>query len=171
MKPFIADGKTKGAIKHTVWSDVNLSAQNVHAKWFFGIVAVDKDAGTVSDSFSCPHCNTSLTKRGMERVRVTKYDDAIKNTIRQAKQVPVLIDYTVGGSDTPDKMSYRKRNGAYEEYAVCLVKCLHTRNGWDAACRKDSRDRIVIHSIHALSSLFESLIESNCSLRKIVPSH
>lgn len=36
-----------------------------------------------------------LTKRCLERAWVTKYDTAIKQTIRQAKQVPVLINYSV----------------------------------------------------------------------------
>ena len=91
-----SDGKTKGVINHIVWSDVFVCPECIHEVVFWD-VAVDKDAGTVSNSFSCPHCNTSLTKRGMERARITKYDDAIKDTIRQAKQVPVLIDYTIAG--------------------------------------------------------------------------
>jgi hypothetical protein len=37
-----------------------------------------------------------LTKRRMERAWVTKYDGAIQKTVRQAKQVPVLINYSVG---------------------------------------------------------------------------
>ena len=42
-------------------------------------------------------CGAMLNKRCMERVRESRYDNAIKQTIRQAKQVPVLINYTVGG--------------------------------------------------------------------------
>ena len=38
-----------------------------------------------------------LTKRNMERSWLTKYDSALKETIRQAKQVPALINYTIDG--------------------------------------------------------------------------
>jgi len=47
-----------------------------------------------------------LTKRKMDRAWVTKFDKVINQTIRQAKQVPVLINYTVNGKraeKTPDQ--------------------------------------------------------------------
>lgn len=91
-----SDKKTKGIINHTVWSDVFVCPECTHEVVFWDI-AVNKDAGTVSDSFYCPYCNTALTKRSMDRTWVTKYDDAISNSIRQAKQVPVLIEYMVNG--------------------------------------------------------------------------
>ena len=56
---------------------------------------MDKKAGKVHDEFPCPHCGVILTKRRMDRAWVTKYDKAIQQTIRQAKQVPVLINYSL----------------------------------------------------------------------------
>jgi len=93
---FHTDGKTQGKINYTVWSDVFVCQECTHEVIFWE-AAVDKDAGTVRDEFPCPHCGAMLTKRRMERAWVSKYDSAIKQTIRQAKQVPVLINYTVGG--------------------------------------------------------------------------
>jgi len=74
----------------------------------FWEAAVDKDAGKVRDEFPCPHCQAQLTKRKMERAWTTKYDSALKETIKQIKQVPVLINYTVPGvkgrfEKTPDE--------------------------------------------------------------------
>lgn len=66
---------------------------------------MNKEAGKIHDKFPCPHCGTLLTKRLMERAWVTKFDKAINQTIRQAKQVPVLINYSVGKQrfeKTPD---------------------------------------------------------------------
>src|SRR5690606_3907494 len=66
---------------------------------------VDKEAGKVHSEFPCPRCGAQLTKRNMDRAWVTKYDKAIGQTIRQAKQVPVLINYSVGKKrfeKTPD---------------------------------------------------------------------
>ncbi len=84
-----------GKINYTVWSDVFV-CPNCSGEVVFWEVALDKDAGKVKDEFPCPHCSASLTKRNMERAWVTRYDPAINETLRQARQVPVLINYTVG---------------------------------------------------------------------------
>ena len=99
------DGKTKGKINYTVWSDVFVCPECT-SEVIFWETAVDKEAGSVRDEFPCLHCGAMLTKRRMERAWVSKYDSAIKQTIRQAKQVPVLVNYTVGGKraeKAPDK--------------------------------------------------------------------
>ena len=91
-----SDGKSKGKINYTVWSDVfvcPVCSQEV----VFWEAAVDKDERSVKDDFTCPHCSTRLTKRNMERAWVNKFDDSINDSVRQAKQLPVLISYTVNG--------------------------------------------------------------------------
>lgn len=112
------DGKTIGKINYTVWSDVFICS-NCQKEIVFWDVAVDKEAGKVHKEFSCNHCGTILTKRSMDRAFITKYDSDLGDvivdqqgnrlitndgrylitegsTIRQAKQVPVLISYSVG---------------------------------------------------------------------------
>jgi hypothetical protein len=84
-----------GTINYTVWSDVFVCPDCTREVVFWE-AAVDKEAGKVHDEFPCPHCGAMLTKRHIERAWVTKYDSAIRETIRQAKQVPVLINYSVG---------------------------------------------------------------------------
>lgn len=99
------DGKTKGKINYTVWSDVFVCPECTRDVIFWE-AAVNKKEGIVNDEFPCPHCKANLTKRKMERAWVTKYDSAINKTIRQAKQVPVLINYTLGSkraAKAPDK--------------------------------------------------------------------
>ncbi|MDR3362780.1 MAG: site-specific DNA-methyltransferase [Desulfovibrio sp.] len=123
------DGKTKGVINYTVWSDVFV-CPDCAKEIIFWDVAVDKEAGQVRDEFPCPQCGANLTKRNMERAWVTKQDPDVWDeaspppfgfapdaspfgvapfgesmTIRQAKQVPVLINYSVGKKrfeKTPD---------------------------------------------------------------------
>ena len=89
------DGKTKGKINYAVWSDVFVCPDCMQEVIFWD-AAVDKEAGLVKDEFPCPHCGAMLNKRRMQRAWVNKYDSAIKETVRQAKQVPVLINYTMG---------------------------------------------------------------------------
>ena len=84
-----------GRINYTVWSDVFVCPECTEEIVFWE-VAVDKETGRVSKSFSCPHCNVSLTKRHIGRAWITKYDRAIDQIIKQAKQIPVLINYSIG---------------------------------------------------------------------------
>ena len=87
--------KPWGRINYTVWSDVFLCGE-CSGEVVFWDVAVDKDSGEVRDEFECSHCRARLTKRSMDRAFVTVQDSALNKTIQQAKQVPVLINYTVG---------------------------------------------------------------------------
>ncbi|MGI6517403.1 MAG: DNA methyltransferase [Bacillota bacterium] len=89
------DGEIKGRINYIVWSDVFVCPE-CSQEIVFWDVAVDQDAGKVHREFPCPYCNASLTKRNMERAWATRFDQAINQTVRQAKQVPVLINYSVG---------------------------------------------------------------------------
>ena len=106
-----ADGKTKGRINYTVWSDVFVCPECTEEVVFYEI-AVDKEAGKVRNSFPCPHCNAELTKQRMERAWNTGYDSAMNETVRQAKQVPVLINYSLDGrkgrfEKTPDEQDFK----------------------------------------------------------------
>jgi DNA modification methylase/DNA-directed RNA polymerase subunit RPC12/RpoP len=87
------DGRI-GKINYTVWSDVFVCPECANEVIFWE-AAVDKEASKVKDEFPCPHCSSKLRKRNMERAWITEYDSAIKETIKQAKQVPVLINYSV----------------------------------------------------------------------------
>lgn len=99
------DGKTKGKINYTVWSDVFV-CPDCAGEVIFWDAAVDKAGGKVRDEFPCPRCRALLTKRRMERAWTVKYDSALGETVRQAKQAPVLINYSVGRKrheKTPDR--------------------------------------------------------------------
>jgi DNA modification methylase/predicted RNA-binding Zn-ribbon protein involved in translation (DUF1610 family) len=90
------DGKTKGKINYTVWSEV-FNCPNCSKEVVFWEAAVDKAAGEVLHEFPCPYCGAMLTKRNMDRAWVNKFDTAIQQNIKQAKQVPVLINYSLNG--------------------------------------------------------------------------
>ena len=93
-----------GKINYTVWSDVFICPDCTQEVIFWD-AAVDKETSKVHEEFPCPYCGASLSKRTMDRAWVTKYDTALGQMIRQAKQVPVLINYTLGRKryeKTPD---------------------------------------------------------------------
>lgn len=89
------DGKTKGRINYTVWSDVFICPY-CHNEYVFWHAAVDKEKGKVLKEYSCPECGAEITKTQCQRAKVTFYDQAIGQEVTQAKQVPVLINYSVG---------------------------------------------------------------------------
>lgn len=101
------DGVTKGRINYTVWSDVFVCPE-CSKEVVFWQAALDKnEENKVCDSFSCPYCSTKLSKRNMDHAWLNKYDSSIGRNIRQAKQVPVLINYIVNGKHfekLPDKL-------------------------------------------------------------------
>lgn len=96
-----SDGRTKGIINFTVWSDVFICPQCSNDVVFFDS-AVDEESGKVSSIFPCPHCSTELTKRGLQRRIETHYDKWLGKNIKRSTRVPVLIEYHVG------RRSYQK---------------------------------------------------------------
>jgi DNA modification methylase/rubredoxin len=96
-----------GKINYTVWSDVFVCPSCLQEVVFWD-AAVDQSDGKVNKEFPCPHCGATLEKRSMNRAFTTFYDEAIKETIKQAKQVPVLINYTIG------KKRYEKKPDSFD---------------------------------------------------------
>ena len=95
--------RVKGKINYTVWSDVFV-CPNCGQEMVFWDVAVDQKAGSIRDAWNCPGCGTLVGKSAKkdsgavkaERAWETRFDRELKQTIRQAKQLPVLVNYSVG---------------------------------------------------------------------------
>lgn len=85
-----------GRINYTVWSDVFICSE-CSSELVFWSQAVDIKNGKVKDEFPCPKCKTTLTKRTIERAWTKYFDVSINDIVSQAKQVPVLINYSVDG--------------------------------------------------------------------------
>jgi DNA modification methylase len=104
------DGKTKGRINYTVWSDVFL-CPSCGTEMVFWDVAVNQEEASVHEDWNCTSCRTRVSKKPrkesralrVERASEIKYDRALGQTVRYAKQIPVLINYSVG------KKRYDKR--------------------------------------------------------------
>lgn len=106
------DGKSKGTIVYTIWSDVFI-CPDCAGEVVFWDSAIDTVEGEVRDEFPCPHCNSKLTKSIADRALETKFDFKINTTINHAKQVPALIIYTVKGlkgrfEKIPDELDIKK---------------------------------------------------------------
>ncbi|MFO1422697.1 MAG: DNA methyltransferase [Candidatus Competibacteraceae bacterium] len=149
------NGKTRGRINYTVWSDV-FTCPECAGEVVFWDAAVDKDAGQVRDEFPCPHCAKQLTKRNMERAWVTKFDTAIQQTIRQAKQTPVLINYSVGTKrfektpDTFDLALIEKIEGMEIPY---WFPTNHLPDGYNTRQPMDSHGATYVHHFYTRRNL------------------
>lgn len=89
------DGKTKGRIEFTVWSQL-YSCPECAGEINFTEEALDDESKRVKDSFPCPHCGAELTKSRLERLLTSKLDPATGKTIEVPKREPALICYSVG---------------------------------------------------------------------------
>jgi DNA modification methylase len=96
---------TLGHINYVIWSDV-FTCPECAGEIVFWAAAVE--AGQVNENFPCPHCSAELTKRILDRAWVTRFDKVIAKTIRHTKQVPVLINYSVG------KTRFQKNPDVYD---------------------------------------------------------
>ncbi|MGE0430512.1 MAG: DNA methyltransferase, partial [Hydrogenophaga sp.] len=89
------DGKTKGRVEFTVWSQI-YSCPDCAGEVNFTDEALDDETKRVKNSFPCPHCSAELTKQRMERLFVATVDKATGKTIQTPKRQPALITYVVG---------------------------------------------------------------------------
>ena len=91
-----SDGKTKGRIEYTVWSEV-FTCPDCAGEVVFLDEALDDETKRVRDAFPCPHCGSNLTKDNLQRVFETRPDPANGKPWKRVKYRPSLISYTAGG--------------------------------------------------------------------------
>lgn len=89
------DGKTKGRIEYTVWSQI-YSCPECAGEVNFTAEALDKETKRIKDAFPCPHCGAELSKQRLERLYVSELDAVTGKTIQVPKREPALIIYSVG---------------------------------------------------------------------------
>jgi DNA modification methylase/predicted RNA-binding Zn-ribbon protein involved in translation (DUF1610 family) len=89
------DGRTKGIINYTVWSDV-FACPECAGEVVFVEAALDEETKHLKDAFPCPSCGAELTKTQMERLYETYVDTALGRSTRRLMRKPVFINYSVG---------------------------------------------------------------------------
>jgi len=99
------DGKTKGRMNFTVWSDV-FACSECGKDIVFVTEALDEESGSTRDTFPCPHCGVESSKASLELLYESSFDKAVGTTVSLPKRIPVLIHYTAKGAKyekKPDK--------------------------------------------------------------------
>ncbi len=99
------DGKTKGRVEYTVWSEV-FTCPDCAGEVNFLDEALDNDSKQVRSTFPCPHCGADLNKDNLDRVMESRVDPATGLPWKRVKFRPSIIFYDVGGKrrqKTPDQ--------------------------------------------------------------------
>lgn len=112
-----SDGKTKGRIEYTVWSEV-FTCPECAGEVNFLDEALDEESKRVHDTFPCPHCSAELNKDRLERVLENRLDSATGEPWQRVKFKPSLIIYTVG------KTRYEKAPDAQDLAAIAKIESM-----------------------------------------------
>ena len=164
--------RVKGRINYTVWSDVFVCPQ-CGEEMIFRDVAVDKETGRVRKSFPCPNCSAKQSKTTLDRAWETVYDRALGRTIRHAKQVPAIINYSIGKKrhekppDTEDLALIQKVN---ESDILCWFPANRMLEG-DESRRNDDIGITHVHhfytwrNLRVLATTFHMLRDAPSELR------
>jgi len=88
-------GPSKGQIEYLVWSDVFRCSECSKDIVFWDLVFNGPGMPTRKRT-PCPTCGAEQHINNLERHWIARYDHELGQTVRQAKQVPVLINYSVG---------------------------------------------------------------------------
>ena len=107
---FHGEGKTKGRINYTVWSEV-FSCPDCGEEVTFYFEALDKDTKRTRTQFPCPTCKAELTKKILQRNFETVVDPVSGDPWRRIHLRPVRINYSVGKAryeKEPDFQDFEK---------------------------------------------------------------
>lgn len=143
------DGKTKGRIEFSVWSEV-FTCPECAGEVNFLEEALEEESKRVRETFPCPHCAVELTKRKLERLYVSKLDHATSKTVSTLKRQPTLISYRVGDTrfekkpDEKDLALLAKIDAQPQPIEVPLVAFPYA-DMWEAP---RMRDKGITHTHH-----------------------
>lgn len=89
------DNNIKGKINYLAWSDI-LICPYCDNEYVFFDQAFNYSTKQVYKKYNCPKCNAEISKRESQKAFDRKYDPVLKKEIKVFKEIPVLINYSVG---------------------------------------------------------------------------
>ncbi|MBE9478470.1 MAG: DNA methylase, partial [Chloroflexi bacterium] len=87
----------QGSVEFTLYSDV-VRCPECTAETTLYTVAIDEQNDSLRSDLKCPHCKALVQESKWEPVHTTSFDPVLKQTIRQLRIEPVLINYTIGST-------------------------------------------------------------------------
>jgi len=184
-------------INYTVWSDV-FNCPYCQQQIIFYDVAFDKASGRVMKRFHCPSCQAQVSKRELSRVTENIFDKTLGIELKMARQVPVIINYTVSGKrceKMPDKDDLALIQSIEEAELPYWYPALRMPEGYNTRQPKVSHGFAYVHHFYTRRNLwvlasiwdklrrspddlepflrftFEQLILGMSKLARYVPTH
>ena len=102
------DGKTKGRVNYTVWSDVFICG-SCQGDVIFLDAAVSDDGEVSAGGFPCPRCNALLAKATVAK-RMEKVHTHQGLLVERIRKVPVLVNYSLVRGRLEKKFSQEDGN-------------------------------------------------------------
>lgn len=164
-----ADGRTKGRINFTVWSEV-FACGECGREIVYWDAALDRKAEGLREEFECPHCKALINKRQVERIVSTDFDQVTGETLRNIKHVPVVLNYSIDGNskrfekrpDAADFAVLKKVQATKLTYRIPAKKMMFKGEKWGDSWRAGmhtgfthSHQFYTRRNLHVLSSFFE----------------
>jgi len=115
--------RIKARINYTVWSEVFL-CPHCSSEVVFLDQALDEDTKRVKETFACPHCGAEVSKRSLDKCRITVFDPVMQSTRETLKRVPTLLEYSLG------KKKYSKRVDQFDLELVEKIQALPFPEGF-----------------------------------------
>jgi 16S rRNA G966 N2-methylase RsmD len=174
-----SDGKTKGQIEFTVWSQM-FSCPECAGEVNFTDEALDEDTKGVRESFPCPQCGSVLTKKALERRFVSTVDKSNGQIVQVPQRKPVLISYKVSGKrytkapDDADLALLHRIDGMSLPSDIPTMELppmhmTHQRARMDAVGITHVHHFYMLRSVHALASLWEKARNNpDCRIREML---
>ena len=165
------DGR-KGRINYTVWSDVFV-CPNCGSEIVFWDATLDFENREVLEVIKCPTCGVQHAKGKLERTIESIYDRALGKIVNRGRQVPVLINYSVGKQRFEKRASQEdlelltkiEQTGSYNE--IPIVEMMFKQGQWGELWRAGYHFGVThVHhffttrSLQAFDSLWKSIAQS-----------
>ena len=103
------DGKTKGRINYTVWSEV-FTCPDCAGEIVFFDHAFNQSNNVISSTIACPTCGAVSTKEKLVLQTVSEYDGLTDCVVRTPRRVPSMLNYTADNArhqKNPDAHDFR----------------------------------------------------------------
>lgn len=138
---------TMGDINYVVWSDIFHCTECSQELIYWDLVF--KGPGVPPPTkLLCPNCKVVLTNRTLERSWISKFDRELGVTVKQAKQIPVLINYSVGKKryeKFPDERDISALMQLDNEILMNNVPIVELPNGFNTEQPKKSHGFTHVH--------------------------
>ena len=117
MYETLIQGK-KAKVNYIIWSDV-FTCPSCGKEIVLWNESVDIMNNIIKDKFPCPHCGFECSKKNMEKVWESSFDNIVGDVIKMNKKVPVRVNYTSGKRSEKD----------IEQFDVDLINSINYNDG------------------------------------------